>query len=104
MIQQFDVFANPDADVAAYRPFLVVLQSDLVSDLRATIVAPLVKREDIAGAQRLNPVVTVAGQEHWLATHELFALDRRALRNKVASLADRRDHIIAALDMLFTGV
>jgi toxin CcdB len=103
MIQQFDVFANPDADDAAYRPFLVILQSDLVSELRATIVAPLVKREDIAGAQRLNPVVAVAGQEYWFATHELFALDRRTLRNKIASLADRRDHIIAALDMLFTG-
>jgi toxin CcdB len=103
MIKQFDVFANPDADEAAYRPFLVVLQSDLISELRATIVAPLVKREDIAGAQRLNPVVTVVGQEFWLATHELFAMDRRILRNRIASLADRRDDIVAALDMLFTG-
>jgi len=103
MIHQFDVFANPDADHAAHRPFLVALQSDLVSDLMSTIVAPLVKREDMAGAQRLNPLVTVAGQDFWLATHELFALDRRILRNKVASLADRRDHIIGALDMLFTG-
>jgi toxin CcdB len=103
MIRQFDVFANPDADEAAYRPFLVVLQSDLVSDLRSMIVAPLVKRQDMAGAQRLNPLVTVGDQEFWLATHELFALDRRILSNKAASLADRRDHIIAALDMLFTG-
>jgi toxin CcdB len=103
VIHQFDVFANPDAAEAAYRPFLVALQSDLVSDLTSTIVAPLVKREDIGGAQRLNPLVTVADQEFWLATHELFALDRRILRNKIASLADRRDQIIAALDMLFTG-
>jgi toxin CcdB len=103
MIQQFDVFANPDSGEAAYRPFLVVLQSDLVSDLMSTIVAPLVKRGDMAGAQRLNPLVTVTDQEFWLATHELFALDRRILRNRISSLADRRDHIIAALDMLFTG-
>jgi toxin CcdB len=103
MIQQFDVFANPDPGEAVYRPFLIVLQSDLVSDLSATIVAPLVKKEDMAGAQRLNPLVTVAGQEFWLATHELFALDRRILRDRISSLADRRDDIIAALDMLFTG-
>ncbi len=103
MIHQFDTFTNPDTDDAAYRPFLVVLQSDLVSDLMSTIVAPLVKREDMAGAQRLNPLVTLADQEFWLATHELFALDRRMLSNKIGTLADRRDHIIAALDMLFTG-
>jgi toxin CcdB len=103
MIQQFDVFANPDANEAAYRPFLIVLQSDLVSDLAVTIVAPLVRRKDMAGAQRLNPLVTVGGEEFWLATHELFALDRRILRKKIVSLAECRDQIIAALDMLFTG-
>jgi toxin CcdB len=104
MIRQFDVFANPDANEARYRPFLIVLRSDLVSDLTATIVAPLVSREDMAGAQRLNPLVTVEGQELWLATHELFALDRRVLRSKIASLTEHRDQIIAALDMLFTGL
>lgn len=103
MIRQFDVFANPNSDEVAYRPFLVVLQSDLISDLRATIVSPLVRRRDMTGAQRLNPLVTVGGEEFWLATHELFALDRRILRKKVASLAECRNQIIAALDMLFTG-
>jgi toxin CcdB len=103
MIQQFDVFANPDANEAVYRPFLIVLQSDLVSNLRAAIVAPLVRRQDMVGAQRLNPLVTVGGEEFWLATHELFALDRRILRKKIVSLAEHRDHVIAALDMLFTG-
>jgi toxin CcdB len=103
MIQQFDVFANPDAHEAAYRPLLVVLQSDLVSDLRSTIVAPLVRRQDMTGAQRLNPLVAVGGEEFWLATHELFALDRRMLHKMIVSLAERRDDIIAALDMLFTG-
>jgi toxin CcdB len=104
MIRQFDVFKNPDTAEAKYRPFLVVLQSDLVSGLTATVVAPLVKRKDMIGAQRLNTLVTIAGEEFWLATHELFALDRRMLRNSVASLAACRDDIIAAIDMLFTGI
>src|SRR5262245_21272380 len=104
MIQQFDLFKNPDTNDAKYRPFLVVLQSDLVSGLTATVVAPLVARKDMRGAQRLNPVVTVSGEEFWLATNELFALDRRVLRNKVTSLAACRDEIIAAIDMLFTGI
>ncbi len=103
MTRQFDVVANPDADDAAHRPYLVVLQSDLVSGLHSTIVAPLVPREAFAGARRLNPIVPVDGREFWLATHELFAVDRRALRGTIASLAEQRDAIIAALDFVFTG-
>jgi toxin CcdB len=51
----------------------------------------------------LNPILSVEGREFWLATHELFAVDRRILRQKIATVADRRDVIIAALDFVFTG-
>lgn len=100
---QFDVVANPDADESAYRPYLVVLQSDLVSGLSSTVVAPLVPRDQMKGASRMNPIVNVDGQEFWLATHELFAVDRRMLRKTVTSLAQERDAIITALDFVFTG-
>jgi toxin CcdB len=102
MARQFDVVANPDRSEAAQRPFLVVLQSDLVS-LKSTIVAPLVTHEQMKGAERLNPIMSIEGREYWLATHELFAVDQRMLRGTVASLAEQRDAIIGALDFVFTG-
>jgi toxin CcdB len=105
MIRQFDVLANPDPSETGYRPFLVNLQSDLVSQLTSTVVAPLVPRAQMRGAQHLNPIVIVNGGEFWLATHELFAMDRRILKDgPVASLAHDRDAIIAALDFVFTGI
>jgi len=103
MTQQFDVVANPDAEDAAHRPYLVVLQSDLVSGLHSTVVAPLASREQFSGASRLNPIMPVDGREFWLATHELFAVDRRVLRQPIANLSDHRDAIIAALDFVFIG-
>ncbi len=103
MTRQFDVVANPDPIEAAHRPYLVVLQSDLVSGLSSTVVAPLVERDRMKGAQRLNPVLTVEGREYWLATHELFAVDQRILRGTVASVANDRDAIIGALDFVFIG-
>ena len=104
MRRQFDVVANPDTADIAHRPFLVILQSDLVSGLRSSVVAPLVAREQLSGAQRLNPIFTINGAEYWLATHELFAIEQRMLRDRVASLADQHDAIMAALDFVFTGV
>jgi toxin CcdB len=103
MTRQFDVVANPDPVDAANRPYLVVLQSDLVSGLTSTVVAPLVPHEQMKGAQRLNPIVTVDGDDYWLATHELFAVDQRFLRGTVGSLTQHRDAIIASLDFVFTG-
>ncbi len=104
MSRQFDVVANPDASDAPHRPYLVILQSDLVSGLRSTVVAPLVARGQLAGAQRMNPIFSIDGNEYWLATHELFAIEQRMLKEKVASLADQHDAIMAALDFVFTGV
>jgi toxin CcdB len=83
MICQFDVVANPDAEEAVHWPYLVVLQSDLISGLRSTVVAPLVSRPNFEGARRLNPIVVVEGHEFWLATHELFAVDQRILRKRL---------------------
>jgi toxin CcdB len=103
MSRQFDVVANPDPAEAAHRPYFVVLQSDLVSGLASAVIAPLVARADMTGAGRLNPIVVVDGREFWLATHELFAADRRVLGKTIASLSEQRDAIIAAIDFVFTG-
>jgi len=51
----------------------------------------------------MNPILKIEGHEFWLATHELFAVDRRILRKTVASLAEERDRIVAALDFVFSG-
>jgi toxin CcdB len=103
MSRQFDVVANPDAVEATHRPYLVVLQSDLASGLTSTVVAPLVPHDRMKGADRLNPVMTVEGRDYWLATHELFAVDQRILGGRIATLIERRDAIIAALDFIFIG-
>jgi toxin CcdB len=105
MIRQFDVVANPDPLETAHRPYLINLQSDLVSELTSTVVAPLVPHDQMKGARRLNPVVKVNDADFWLATHELFAIDRRMLnQGPIVNLSNDRDAIIAALDIVFTGI
>ena len=103
MSRQFDVVHNPDTEDAVRRPFLIILQSDLISGLRSTVVAPLVVREALAGAGRLNPILKVDDRDLWLAIHELFAIEQRFVGNPVTNLDAQRDGIIAALDFLFTG-
>lgn len=100
---QFDVFRH--ARSKRY-PYLLDLQADLLRDLTSRIVAPLVPLARLRGKPigRLNPVVAVAGHPHVIVFQELAALPAAELRDAVANLHAQRGEVVAALDLLFTGI
>ncbi len=102
---QFDVFPNPDVPSRKKVPYLVVLQSDLLSAFDAAVVAPLrIKAEDVAiPVLKLNPQVTLGDTQYFLRPQELSAIPARLLKTPIANLSAQRDEILAALDFLFTG-
>jgi toxin CcdB len=103
-MKQFDVVANPFPRSRERQPFLVNLQSDLlVRSLDTIVVAPLEPAASGTFADRLNPRVEVEGQPFVLVAQELVTVRKSVLGNSRASVADERDAIIAALDLLFTG-
>lgn len=100
---QFDIFANPFPRSRERQPFLISLQSDLLSrNLDTVVVAPL---EPASGtfADRLNPRLEVDGRPFVLIAQELVTVRKSALGQSRGSLAAEHDRIIAALDVLFTG-
>lgn len=102
--RQFDVVQNPNARTRKFFPFLVVLQHDLIETSATVVVAPLVAEGAFKPATRLHPVVVVEGARYILATHDLGATARDNLSTIVTNLATHRDDIIAAIDMVFTGI
>ncbi|PWT87167.1 MAG: plasmid maintenance protein CcdB [Proteobacteria bacterium] len=104
-MDQFDVLANPFARTRERQPFLVALQSDLLTrNLDTVVVAPLEPAASGTFADRLNPGVTVDGRSFVLIAQELVTVRKNALGSRQASIASERDKIIAALDLLFTGI
>ena len=103
---QFDVYRNPNPATRARVPYLLDVQSDLLDTLATRVVVPLCKPEVLRGklAERLNPVFEVEGRKMVLLTPELAGVSRKALGEKIANLANRRDSIIAALDLVITGI
>jgi len=103
---QFDVYRNPNPATRARVPYLLDVQSDLLDTLATRVVVPLCKPEVLRGklAERLNPVFEVEGRKMVLLTPELAGVSRKALGEKIENLADRRDSIIAALDLVITGI
>ena len=103
---QFDVYRNSNPATRARVPYLLDVQSDLLETLATRVVVPLCKPEVLRGkpAERLNPVFEVEGRKMILLTPELAGVSRKALSERIANLAHRRDAIIAALDLVITGI
>ena len=102
---QFDVYLNPNTDTRKVIPYLLDIQADLLDTLATRVVVPLVQAEEMGlAAKYLNPHFKIKGQAVVMSTVELAGVSNRSLGEKVASLKNRRDEIIAALDLLFTGV
>lgn len=96
----FDIHA-----LRAEARLVVDVQSDLLDGLKTRVVVPLLPREGglTTPAQRLNPVFVVEDRPLVFAAQFLAAVPMASLGPALGSLAEARDAIRDALDMVFTG-
>jgi toxin CcdB len=105
-VAQWDVYANPVARAREEIPYLVMLQSDLLSALPTRLMAPLSRSTvSLLGLPlRLAPRFEVAGEVLVLKPHESGILFTRALGTPVASLRAQSQLLVDALDAVVSGV
>lgn len=102
---QFDVYLNLNPNSQEAIPYLLDVQADLLDSLNTRVVVPLVLAEEMRLAvKQLNPQFKIKGAAVVMSTGELAGLPLRALGEKITSLKSKRDEIIAALDLVFTGI
>lgn len=103
---QFTVFENPSPSKRTIYPYLLDIQSELLNDLRTTVVIPLspLRLAGKAAISRLCPVLEIDGEPHVALTPQLAGIDRTTLRKAVCNLADSRSDIIAAMDFIVSGI
>lgn len=103
---QFEVYENPNRASRKTYPFLLDIQSDLLSDLRTTVVIPLspVAAVGDAAIAKLCPVVSIDGKRFVALAQQLAGIDRKILGKAVANLSRYRPEIIAALDFIVAGI
>ena len=87
---QFDVFENPSPRMRDVYPYVVDIQSDLLSALATRMVVPL--------------AITVNNKPLMLVPFEAAPLDKRLLRSEITSIRDRSHDIIGAMDAVLSGI
>jgi toxin CcdB len=100
---QFDVHRNPGRHRDRI-PFVVVVQSSLYDAYRRRVVVPLVSKSSLGKVanSRFNPTFRIKGVSVVLHPLEIVSVARENLGDKVGSLGEEGDQIIAALDELLT--
>lgn len=103
---QWDVYPNPSVRLRDEIPFLVDLQSDLLSGLGTRLVAPLARTRVGTEAlpRRLCPVFTIDGSVVMLLPQEAGPIDARLLKRKAVSLRAHAHDIVGALDSVISGI
>lgn len=100
---QFDVYLSS----ARNTPYVVDVQSDLLTPLATRLVIPLSPASSVFGNEpitRLTPIIQIGGDDYVLGTPKMAAVMAADLKLPVANLGStHRDHIIAALDFIIHG-
>jgi toxin CcdB len=104
LARQFDIVENVNPAKRGQYPFLVILQHDRVASLGSVIAAPLVDTAAGLPTSRLHPSIAIAGRDYVMVVEELAAIQPNSFGRVVASAEPIRYDIVAALDLLFTGI
>ena len=102
---QFTIYTNANAQTKQLYPYLLELQSNLLSDLATCVVAPLapVSKQADTAMTRLTPVISIAGEAYLMQTQQLSAIARKQLGKAVGNASSNSHEIIAAIDFLISG-
>jgi toxin CcdB len=101
---QFDVYENSNPATKSTYPYLLDVQADLLNNLSTRVVVPLIAVAAMGkAAKHLNPQFTIKRTSVVMSTAELAGVNLPVLGEKICSLKEQRNEIIAALDFLFTG-
>lgn len=97
---RFAVYARRDGP-----GFVLDCQADLLRGLNTRFVVPLLPEgEAPRPAARLNPSFSIDGERVVMVTQFAAAISVHELGERVASLDERSDEILNALDLLISGV
>ena len=103
---QFDVYINKNRSTKTLYPYLLEIQSNLLSELQTTVVIPLTVENKYSGEKltTLHPVFEITGKQYLAITTLIAGIERSNLNKKISSLSESRDEIISALDFMITGI
>lgn len=101
---QFDIYRNHGRGREHY-PYFMALQHGLFDALNTRLVVPLTHSAGQIPVKGIHPRLSIEGREYLLLMDLITSIDgQRLARTPVTSAQPLRSEIVAALDLLVTGI
>jgi len=106
-VNQFTLYRNNNKSSNKTYPYFVDIQNDLLDDLNSKVVIPLspYNSRDKIDAKKLCLIIKIDGEGDFvLLTHQITSIPKSTLKTKITSLENYRYEILAAIDILLSGI
>lgn len=101
---QFTMYRNKNPRTKTDIPYLLDVQSNLLSELGTRLVVPLFQKKAVRKAiTRLTPELEFEGKKYILMTPQMAGIPFKELGEPAGDLSQNRAEILAAIDLLITG-
>lgn len=105
-MSQFTVYKNKNSKTKKTFPYLLDIQSDLLDQMRTTIVIPLGKYSTVKDQviTKLCPIVEIDGNKYAALTQQIAGIERTLLGTEVTNISNYRSEFIDAIDLIISGI
>ncbi|WP_375457690.1 CcdB family protein [uncultured Enterovirga sp.] len=101
-MRQFSICSLKRARPSGRDRLVIVLQHDLLADLRTRVVAPLVDEGEVGSIDKLTPEIEFQGKKLRIRFDQLVTVDIQSLGSELGRI-DVQDVVMRSIDLLFTG-
>ena len=102
---QYDVYLNPIPQSKNIYPYVIDVQSDLLSFLKTRMTVPLKSyKSRVDSPKNLTPIFNVLGEDMLFISFFAQAMDKKHLKQSICSLNQHASEIVTAMGCLLSGI
>jgi toxin CcdB len=103
---QFTIYSNINKLSNIEFPYLLDIQSPLLSDLSTRLVIPIthLNNHKYKPFSKLTPIITIKAKQYLLLTPQMAGISKSDIGLEIIDISSMRFDIIAAIDVLITGI
>jgi toxin CcdB len=80
------------------------LQHEFLANLKGVVIAPLRLAVEGSRHEKLAPEIELGGKLYVIVMPSLSSIQRKLLGDTVVNIAERRDDIVRAYDLIISGI
>ena len=103
---QYHIYENLNPNSKQTYPYLIDVQTTLLTDLETRIVIPVALKNKFGKGiiKNLNPIIIINKKEYVIITQQISGIPIKQLGSSICDCLSLRQEILSPIDFLKTGI